>query len=239
MSELIYKSSGTGFIKDVDTSTLTVSGYYSTFGNVDSDGDIMLNGCYTKTIMESGPKGKNRIMHLLQHDRWQPLGKPSVLIEDAKGLYFETKLIDTSYGSDAIKLYEAGVITEHSVGFNTIKSDTKDGFNEIKEVRLWEGSSVTWGANELALVTGMKGEDSMAYIENEIKRITKGLKTNGLTDEMYISLELSLKDIYQIAYNLGADSVNSQPKEVTINPTDEELKALKAVQELRQFIKNK
>ncbi len=51
--------------------------------------------------------------------------------------------------NDAIKLYEAGLINQHSIGFSTLKSDVnqKTGVRTITELKLYEGSAVLWGAN--------------------------------------------------------------------------------------------
>ena len=54
-----------GAIKDVDVQTGIVTGYFSVFGNLDSDGDIVLPGAFKKTIKENGPdSSKPRILHL-------------------------------------------------------------------------------------------------------------------------------------------------------------------------------
>src|SRR6056297_3427321 len=73
-----------GIVKDVDVERRMIEGYYSVFDYKDSDGDIITPGAYTKTIKENGPSGKNRIMHLYQHDPLTVLGKPSMLVEDEK-----------------------------------------------------------------------------------------------------------------------------------------------------------
>jgi len=63
----------TNSVKDIDPKGRIVTGYYSAFGNVDSDDDVILPGAFERTLRERGPEGKNRIMHLWQHDPWRPL----------------------------------------------------------------------------------------------------------------------------------------------------------------------
>ena len=63
-------------IKSVDMDRRMVEGYYSVFDFKDSDGDVIMKGAYEKTVRENGPGGKNRIMHLYQHDPLMVLGKP-------------------------------------------------------------------------------------------------------------------------------------------------------------------
>jgi len=193
-------------VKDIDTKQGIVTGYFAVFGNVDSDGDMIMPGAFQKTIKENGPEGKNRIMHLWQHNPMEPIGKPTVLKEDSYGLYFETKLADTTRGADTLKLYEAGVINEHSIGFNTIKKEQKSDHVAINEVKLWEGSTVTWGANERTYVTGLKslftqGTDNVfEYRQKLYKAIYDGKysdETFMLLVEQLEALDNELKSLFQ------------------------------------------
>ena len=53
-------------IKDVDTKSRIVAGYFSAFNNVDSDGDLIKPGAFTKSINERGPgSSSNRKMKVL------------------------------------------------------------------------------------------------------------------------------------------------------------------------------
>jgi hypothetical protein len=53
-NSVLYKnvsnSSISGVIKDVDVKTGTVTGYFSIFGNVDSDGDMIMPGAFKRTL---------------------------------------------------------------------------------------------------------------------------------------------------------------------------------------------
>jgi len=55
-------------VKDVDSKKGEVSGYFSAFGMVDSDGDIMMPGAFKRSIQDWGPEAKGRVKHLLNHD---------------------------------------------------------------------------------------------------------------------------------------------------------------------------
>lgn len=222
MNEILFKNTKGGSIKDVDTAKGIVTGYFSIFGNKDSDGDIVMPGAFAKTINENGPKSqKPRILHLLQHSTWQPLGKPSVLEEDAKGLYFETTISKTSYGKDTLQLYMDGVLTEHSIGYNVIKRevDQNTETQKLLELKLWEGSTVSWGANMEALVTGMKSMDKKTVFETLNKKmiaLQKAVKGN-YTDELAYQLEFELLQIQQIIKSLSEEEpVNTPPKEEPI-----------------------
>ena len=188
-----------GIVKDVDTAGRIVTGYFSTFDFKDSDGDVIVAGAFKKTLRESGPNGKNRIYHLWQHWSDSILGKPYVLKEDKQGLYFETAISKTTIGTDTLTLYNDGVLNEHSIGFNIVKQeeDREAKVNVIKEVKLWEGSVVTWGANENTPTTGFKSEKP----EDLLRRITsieKAIKNGTYTDETFVLLEKEIEYIKEM-----------------------------------------
>lgn len=192
---LQYKNVGdSGIIKDVDMGSRTVTGYFSKFLNKDSDGDIMMPGCFSKSIQEWGPSGIQKIRHLAFHDSHKALSRPHVLREDSFGLYFESTISETSYGKDVLILYRDGVINEHSIGFRPIKSRDNNGAQEFNEVQLWEGSTVTWGANGETPFMGMKSI-TKEYVASQIDRMQKALKLAGLTDDTYIELEYALEQL--------------------------------------------
>jgi HK97 family phage prohead protease len=191
---MIYKNISQGIIEDVDDVKGIVTGYFSAFNNIDSDGDVIVSGAYKKTVAENGPQGRNRIMHLLQHNPLMPLGKPTELMEDAKGLRFTSKITETSYGKDVIKLYAEGVFNEHSVGFEIIKSDNKAGYREIREIKLWEGSTVTWGANPNTPIESMKSWDKPKS-EEMLAKFCNILRNGDVSDESMIQLEIGLKQL--------------------------------------------
>lgn len=183
-------------IKDMDRKTGVVTGYFAQFGDVDSDMDMIVPGAFAKSIMENGPDGKNRIMHLYQHDVMKPLAKPMTLMEDSYGLYFESKIVGTTYGEDVMKLYEAGVINEHSIGFQTMMSDPKEGYTEIKEVKLFEGSTVTFGANENTPFTGFKSMTATEAVQ-KMQTISKAFRKGDFTDDTFNLLEIQMKQLEQ------------------------------------------
>ena len=120
MNNILSFKNSTNTLKDVDVNKRIVTGYLSAFDNKDFDEDVIVKGAFTKTLSER----KNDIYFLNQHDWKQPHGKFNVLQEDSKGLYFESApLLDTTYSTDLLKLYDAGIINEHSIGFQVIKAD--------------------------------------------------------------------------------------------------------------------
>ena len=177
-------------IKDVDVKLGIVTGYFSKFGNIDSDGDIIQKGAYTKTISESF----QRIKHLLDHDRTKAVGVLQVLKEDDFGLYYESKAGRHTLGQDFLLMAEDGIISEHSVGIYPIKQAKGDnGANVITEVRMLEGSSLqTWGANEHTPLTGIKSDKDIIQL---LDAIQKALSTGNYSDETFKEIEKKYKSL--------------------------------------------
>lgn len=171
---MLYKTTGT--IKDLDLQKRIVTGYYASLETLDSDNDVFVGGCFKKSINEAGPKGKNRIWHLWMHDSAMPINKPLLLEERKDGLYFETQLTQTPASLLAMELYSCGALTEHSIGFQIVKFevDKTTETRKIKEAKIWEGSSVLWGANPNTPFTGLKSEKANASISALEALINKG-----------------------------------------------------------------
>lgn len=185
-------------LKDIDTEKRSVAGYFAIFDNVDMDGDVIERGSFRKSIQERGPEGKQLIKYLLDHDRTKAIGKITKLEEDTKGLYFEAKIGTHSLGNDFIEMLKSDLINQASIGFKTIKEqfDQTKKANRIKEVMLYEGSSVTFlGANPEAGTTWFKSwDDAMDYLS----KFEKFLRTSNATDETIQKIETQLKSLLAI-----------------------------------------
>lgn len=193
-------------INDVDDSKGIVSGYFARFNNIDSDGDKIKSGAFLKTINEN----MDRIKHLKNHDPNRMIGRITDLHEDGSGLHFTSQLSKNSHGQDALIEYKEGLITEHSIGYNIIaSSNSNDEFQELTELKLFEGSAVTWGANPDTPVTGIKGIEDKEEIEKELNHLLKYMKANGFTDEIYASAEIKIKQLQQAIANFKKESPKS------------------------------
>jgi HK97 family phage prohead protease len=196
-------------LKDIDEKTGMVTGYASIFGNIDSDKDMIMPGAFTKTITERGPGSvKPRIKHLWQHDSFQPIGLPVMMKEDNRGLYFETKFGTDQFSQDKLKQHIDGIITELSIGYNTIKSEkaSKDSaeYTKLTELKLWEYSSVTWGSNSLTEIISAKGQDInlLAELTKRIEKLGKALKDGKYSEETCEQFEAELLKINEIIKSL-------------------------------------
>ena len=165
---------------------------------------------FTKSLKENGPQGKNRIWHLFNHSTDKPVSKPKELVEDAFGLKAVVKMPNTTLGRDTYELYKDGHITEHSIGLQTVKSQAKQAANEITEIKLFEGSSVLWGANSNTPTVMVKSEIKATVID-EISKTIKSLRNGLYTDETFGLSELKLKQLQQ--YLAEMEDEESVPSE--------------------------
>lgn len=187
-------------IKDVDKKQGIVTGYFSSFDVKDSDGDIIRPGAFQKSINDWFPKG--RIKHLLNHDPRQALGKLSDLKEDSFGLRYESKIGTHALGQDFIKMVESDIVKEHSIGFSIVNEKKSEHGNEITDIKLFEGSSLTaWGANEYTPMLGMKSIDIQARVDR-LKKLEKFVKNTDATDETIELLLIEIKQLNQLIENL-------------------------------------
>jgi len=203
----LYAIKSTSELKDYDMGKREVAIYLSKFDTIDSDTDMIKKGAFRKSIKEHGPKSNSnrKIAFLRYHDWTKPIGKFLSLEEDDYGLYAVGKLGTSTLGEDAMKDYDEGIIREHSIGFQYIPDkikyvedkDTGISYNMIKEVKLWEGSAVTFGANDQTYVADvMKSEDKNKIIDdlsNELGTIIKSMSNGQGTDERLYQLEMRAK----------------------------------------------
>lgn len=161
-------------LEDIDTESGVFSGYGAVFSNIDSGGDIIEPGAFTKTIAE----GVGRVKILSGHNEsLLPIGVPLELREDAKGLFLKAKISDTTLGKDVKILIQDGVLCELSIGYDPVTFEyDAEGIRHLKEVKLWEISVVTWAMNEEAVITDYKGGELSARVEAMTQDVVTDIK---------------------------------------------------------------
>ena len=169
-----------GYVLKADKDSGIVDAYVSIMGIVDDDRppDLIEQGAFSKTIQERGPAGLNKIRVLWQHAWNNVIGLPIVIAEHDRnqlpadvlerypeatgGLFTRTQFVlDVQQGREAFALYKAGAMSEWSIGFDTInyewiQDEDENEYRILKELRLWEYSPVTWGANPATVTTDVK-----------------------------------------------------------------------------------
>jgi HK97 family phage prohead protease len=155
-------------------------GLLSPYGNVDEGGDRIMPGAYTRTLYE---KGNTRPL-LWQHQTDMPIGE--LTLEDRPdGLWCKGQLLMAlPEAKRAYELLKAGIVTGLSIGFQTMRDEIKDGVRNLKEVKLFEGSIVTFPMNEMAQISSVKAsaldhdriQTSLKNFRDDILRELKGQK---------------------------------------------------------------
>lgn len=155
-------------------------GYGAVFGNVDSYGDVIEQGAFSKTLKAAAKSGEFPSM-LLQHGGWginaddmMPVGIWETLTEDSKGLASEGILAATQRGTEAytlLKMKPRPAITGLSIGYIpkkfTIGTKPEEPRRLLHEVELIEISLVTFPANGKARVTNVKSAADFSEREFE------------------------------------------------------------------------
>lgn len=190
--EMLIKGIDASF-KDADVKQGIVTGYIAHFDSKDSDGDVIQKGAFTKSIQERGPQGSKLIKYLLDHDKKHAIGVFTELKEDSIGLYYEAKVGSHANGVDFLKMVESEIINQHSIGYSTIKEQTKSDANYISEIKLYEGSALQFlGANSNTPITGMK---ELSDALSQLSLLEKSIRTGTLTDETYLLIEAKIKSL--------------------------------------------
>lgn len=176
----------------VDIDARTFEGYASTWDK-DLVGDIIMPGAFTKSINESFPA--KRIKVLWNHG--EPIGMPIEMREDERGLFVKGKISKTARGDEVLELMRDSVVDTMSIGFTIPagKSESSGDVRIIREVRLMEFSPVTFAANPMAAIT-------------DVKRLGEMLRAQELSDQDKKYLASFVADIQAL---VKAEPQSTQP----------------------------
>ena len=210
-------------IKDVhDEEKGIIEGHGSIFGLKDFHNEIVDKGAFKKSLRKRNPA------MLLQHDGRDVLGLWTVAKEDETGLFLRGQLnMNVQKSRDTFFLAKQGALTGLSIGFFTVTDKLVDNVRHITEVNLLEVSLVTFPANELAKVSGVKSDfpsterefekalrEKMGYGREQSKVITsKGFKGFQAMQRDADSLDLEQRDADKILNQLN--SLTQSLKEFT------------------------
>jgi HK97 family phage prohead protease len=217
-----------GEVADVDRKTRKVKIVLNRTGVKDLDNDIIDKSAFEKTIQERGPKGTKQIWHLTDHtpSLKSALGKFDEVYMDGHDLVGINEIVESKDTEHIWKLYLKGDITEHSIGFKTIKADNKEDasigkYNLIKEVMLYEGSAVLWGANmhtpTLSVGKSLTKEEAVseyAKTLEELNKLHKLFKTGHLSDESFELLEMKVAQLTDKLQHLFTQATQPDAKSV-------------------------
>jgi HK97 family phage prohead protease len=140
---------------------------FADYTSVDNSGDLMVKGCFKKSI-DASEASNRKIAFCWQHDRKDPIGRITKFDEQDDGMYVDVELSDFDAVPNAKRAWyqvQDTVINQASFGYTYVwdaikyiepADDTNDpngendgdGYFLVGEVVLWEVSLVTLGDNE-------------------------------------------------------------------------------------------
>jgi uncharacterized protein len=153
--------------------------YASVFNNVDSYGDVVMPGAFAKTLVEWTKSG-NPIPVLFGHNMSDPdynLGGVMSAEEDGVGLKVTVQLdLDNAKAVQTYRMLKGRRINQMSFAYDEIDSGpaVHDGQDvwELRELKLYEVSVVTIGANQETEILAVKQVPAVA--ERAIRDIKAG-----------------------------------------------------------------
>lgn len=173
-------------------------------------------------------------------------------IEGKQVLYFEAQMSNSQLGTDTLHEYVDGVIDNHSIGFQYIPEQMKlverDGQHGnsktwdslmgqlinpkaaedkgyvwvIKEIKLWEGSAVAFGANALTPFLGMAKsmtkESVISLIHSKIQKMESVLRNGQQSDDSMVIIEQQALQLRQLIDDLEPHITIKTAKDDVIIP---------------------
>jgi len=132
-------------IKQVDSTERVIKAIANTYFLIDSDGDMLVSGCATKSINDRGPKSSAVAKIKFQSDHIlntkNTVGRITVLDERKLDgntiLYFEGFIPETRKGNDDLINYQQGVFDNHSIGFRYKVIEIASPNGDEKEQKNW------------------------------------------------------------------------------------------------------
>lgn len=169
------------FAADDGAQAMSFTGYGAVFGNVDSYGDVIEAGAFSKFLADVKAGNQPWPAMLSQHGGWQmsaedmtPIGVWTDFAEDGHGLKVTGQLADTPRGLEMYKLMKMSprpAIDGMSIGYIAKewepRSKPEDPKRKLKRIDLIEVSIVTRPANGKARVESVKND----WTERDFERL--------------------------------------------------------------------
>ncbi len=158
--------------------------YASVFGNVDSYGDIVVKGAFDADLKRWEESG-NPIPLLFGHNMGDPdynLGHVMAAVEDDKGLLVTAQLdLENPKAMQTYRMLKGRRINQMSFAYDVLDEETVETAgekaNELRDLRLYEVSVVTIGANQ---------ETEVLAVKANIEALAGGVKVGRVLDQKNI-----------------------------------------------------
>lgn len=185
------------------TDTMSFEGYGAFFNNVDAYGDVIAPGAFATYLADAQAKRQPWPAMLLQHGGWgvsaedlTPIGVWTDIAEDGNGLRVKGRLANTPRGREVyelMKMEPRAAIDGMSIGYIPKefepRSKPEDPKRKLKRVDLLEISVVTFPANRLAKVDGVKSIEDIT----SIREAEEFLRAAGLSKSQAVALISRIK----------------------------------------------
>jgi len=198
------------------------SGYLSVFNNVDAYREAVMPGAFADTLNEWKASGRMPPI-LWQHSSSEPIGPFTKMQEDERGLYVEGRLLvaDLQRAREAHSLVKHRVVSGMSIGFETVgeEIDKENRVRKLTKIKLWEGSIVTFPANQEAQIEAVKS----ALVNGDLpdlKTFEKFLRESGFSKS-----QASAIAGHGLSHLLRSDS-ESQAKDDVVRRVLDDLKSI-------------
>jgi HK97 family phage prohead protease len=152
-------------LKTTNDNAGTFEGYLAVFNNLDGNGDIIERGAFKRTLglaLQTKTSTKSPYLYplLWQHKEDEPIGGITDAYEDDHGLHITGEYdLDTERGKAAYSGAKKGYLRGLSIGYRTVKSMVDANRDRhLLELQLFEGSPVTFPANDLAMTLTVKND---------------------------------------------------------------------------------
>jgi HK97 family phage prohead protease len=181
----------------------TFTGMAAVYNNVDLGGDVIEPGAFAKTIADNG----GEVPILWQHDSREPIGMGKVT-DGPEGLKIEGTLFtaESDVARKAHGLMKRGVLKGLSIGYDAVQKTIDNGVRYLKELKLWEVSTVTFPMNTRALVSGVKNdadllEEAAKALNERVEEIKAG---RTLSEASRNRLQASMDSMKQAMDHISA-----------------------------------
>lgn len=249
------------FVKELDVKTRTVTGIFAVHGNIDSGGDMSVNGSFGKRLKDGN---RDRVRFLWNHNSMNPpiasikdvveVGKdglPAKVLDwapDATGGVQVTRKYysDIPLADWVFKGIEEGDITEMSYAYDIHEFSIKkleDGkeIRVLQDVELYDVSDVNWGMNPATAgvkglpVTGTTFVQHSALVEATVEEFLARVKDrkNFREQEGRTLSEGTRERLAKMVTELGTVLAETEPKAAEIDVLNEISKFMRVEAQLK------
>ena len=129
--------------KEIDDTQRTVDLIANTYLYFDSDCDVLMPGCASKSITERGPASTTpgKIKHCMGHELSEMIGVPKTITEEVyegkQVLRANSYFPESEDSENALINYKAGMYDQHSIGFRYIQLALATPQGDNDAIKLW------------------------------------------------------------------------------------------------------